>query len=201
VRESANTASLLQLNREDPSDPQNPFNKMDQSETPEKIYISELSQVDTKDSEAAREHDKIIERRLLWKIDLRILPILTLLYIFAAMDRSDLGNAQVAGMQADLGATSKQWTLVASLFYVGYIVAQPIGTLYLRRISPPIIFSFACCIWGVSARCPLLFFLLHDAILSPMNIEMLNTYPNGRSLLDIPCLTNISFFRFLQYLC
>ncbi|KAI8583857.1 hypothetical protein K450DRAFT_169011 [Umbelopsis ramanniana AG] len=122
---------------------------MDQTETPEKIDISELSQVDTKDSEAAREDDKIIARRLLWKIDLRILPILTLLYIFAAMDRSDLGNAQVAGMQKDLGATSKEWTLVASLFYVGYIVAQPIGTLYLRRINPPVIFSFACCLWGV----------------------------------------------------
>lgn len=125
---------------------------MDQSESPEKIYISELSQVDTKDSEVAREDDRIIARRLLWKIDLRILPILTLLYIFAAMDRADIGNAQVAGMQEDLGATSKQWTLVAALFYVGYIVAQPIGTLYLRRISPPIIFSFACCVWGVSAH-------------------------------------------------
>jgi MFS family permease len=125
---------------------------MDQSESPEKIYISELSQVDTKDSEVAREDDRIIARRLLWKIDLRILPILTILYIFAAMDRSDLGNAQVAGMQADLGATSKQWTLVAALFYVGYIVAQPVGALYLRRISPPIIFSFACCVWGVSVH-------------------------------------------------
>lgn len=131
---------------------------MDQSKSPEKTYISELSQVDTKDSEAAKEDDRIIARRLLWKIDLRILPILTLLYIFAAMDRSDIGNAQVAGMQMDLGATTQQWTLVAALFYVGYIVAQPIGALYLRRISPPIIFSFACCLWGVSGHSSLFSF-------------------------------------------
>ncbi|GAB5588193.1 hypothetical protein Unana1_03093 [Umbelopsis nana] len=111
--------------------------------------MSELSQVGSQESQATAEDDKIIERRFLWKIDLRILPLLTILYILSSMDRSDIGNAQVAGMQKDIGATSSQWTLVAALFYFGYILAQPIGTLFLRRVSPPNIFAFSCCLWGV----------------------------------------------------
>ncbi|KAJ2963133.1 hypothetical protein NQZ79_g1797 [Umbelopsis isabellina] len=117
---------------------------MNQSEIPDKLYINELSEVGSQESQTTRENDRSIERRLLWKIDLRILPILTLLYVFSAMDRSDIGNAQVAGMQKDIGASSQQWTLVAALFYIGYIVSQPIATLYMRRLNPPNLFAFAC---------------------------------------------------------
>ncbi|KAG2180009.1 hypothetical protein INT43_003796 [Umbelopsis isabellina] len=121
---------------------------MNSSESPDKLYINELSEVGSQESQTARENDRIVERRLLWKIDLRILPILTLLYVFSAMDRSDIGNAQVAGMQKDIGASSQQWTLVAALFYIGYIVSQPVATLFMRRLNPPNLFAFACCLWG-----------------------------------------------------
>jgi MFS family permease len=122
---------------------------MDQSEVPDKLFITELSVVGSQESQSARENERITERQLLWKIDLRILPILTILYIFSAMDRSDIGNAQVAGMQKDIGASSQQWTLVAALFYLGYIISQPFATLSMRRLNPPNLFAFACCLWGV----------------------------------------------------
>jgi hypothetical protein len=112
--------------------------------------LTELSQVEYMEEPLNPDDEKAIERRLVWKIDLRILPILTFLYIFASMDRSDIGNAQVAGMQKAIGASAQEWTLVAALFYLGYIVSQPIGTLYLRSLSPPNLFAFACCLWGVS---------------------------------------------------
>lgn len=121
---------------------------MNATEIPDKLYINELSEVGSQESQIARENDRVIERRLLWKIDLRILPILTFLYVFSAMDRSDIGNAQVAGMQKDIGASSQQWTLVAALFYIGYIVSQPVATLFMRRLNPPNLFAFACCLWG-----------------------------------------------------
>jgi hypothetical protein len=114
--------------------------------------LTEISQVEYMEEPPRAKEEKAIERQLLWKIDLRILPILTFLYVFASMDRSDIGNAQVAGMQKAIGASSGQWTLVAALFYLGYIVAQPIGTLYLRSIHPPNLFAFACCLWGVNTK-------------------------------------------------
>ena len=37
--------------------------------------------------------DKKAERRLVWKFDLHILPLLALMYLFNALDKSNLGNA------------------------------------------------------------------------------------------------------------
>ena len=38
--------------------------------------------------------DQKAERRLVWKFDLRILPLLALMYLFNALDKSNLGNAK-----------------------------------------------------------------------------------------------------------
>lgn len=41
--------------------------------------------------------DRKAERALVWKFDLRILPLLALMYLFNALDKSNLGNAKTAG--------------------------------------------------------------------------------------------------------
>jgi hypothetical protein len=38
--------------------------------------------------------DQKSERRLVWKFDLHILPLLALMYLFNALDKSNLGNAK-----------------------------------------------------------------------------------------------------------
>lgn len=47
--------------------------------------------------------DKKAERALLWKFDLRILPLLTMMYLFNALDKANLGNAKTDGLEKDLG--------------------------------------------------------------------------------------------------
>jgi hypothetical protein len=37
--------------------------------------------------------DRKAERALVWKFDLRILPLLALMYLFNALDKANLGNA------------------------------------------------------------------------------------------------------------
>jgi hypothetical protein len=41
-------------------------------------------------------------KRIMRKIDWRILPICSLLYLFSFLDRTAIGNAKVAGMDKDL---------------------------------------------------------------------------------------------------
>lgn len=98
---------------------------------------------------ALSEQDQRKARRLTWKLDLWILPVLTIIYLLAAMDRSDIGNAQVAGMQKAIGATGSQWAKVVSLFYVGFIVGHPPGVYSLRKVGPPILLGAAVTTWGV----------------------------------------------------
>ena len=96
------------------------------------------------------DHDKKVARRLKRKIDAWILPMITGIYFLAAMDRSDIGNAQSAGMQADIGATDAEWSRVVSLFYVGFILGQAGGVYTLRSATPQIVLGTAVIVWGVA---------------------------------------------------
>ncbi|KAJ4181908.1 hypothetical protein NW767_013995 [Fusarium falciforme] len=54
--------------------------------------------------------------KVLRKIDWRLLPMLTLLYTLSYLDRGNIGNAKVAGMNEDLGLSSKQYNLILTVF-------------------------------------------------------------------------------------
>jgi hypothetical protein len=43
--------------------------------------------------------DPAAERSLVWKFDLRILPVLAVMYLFNSLDKSNLGNAKTAGLE------------------------------------------------------------------------------------------------------
>ena len=52
--------------------------------------------------------DKEAERRLVWKLDLWLLPILTLAYLSCFIDRASIGNARVLGLASELGLVGYQ---------------------------------------------------------------------------------------------
>jgi len=63
-------------------------------------------------------------RRLIRKIDIRLLPVLAVVYAFALIDRVNLPNARIAGMDADLGlSVGDRYSLVVMIFFVSSIVS------------------------------------------------------------------------------
>lgn len=44
-------------------------------------------------------------KKLLRKLDLAILPLVSVMYLLSFLDRSNIGNARLAGLEADLGMT------------------------------------------------------------------------------------------------
>lgn len=53
--------------------------------------------------------DHKAERALVWKFDLRILPMLAMMYLFNALDKANLGNAKTAGKCQPLVCFEKGW--------------------------------------------------------------------------------------------
>ena len=41
-------------------------------------------------------------KKMMWKIDLRLVPVLALLYLAAHIDRANIGNAKIEGLTEDL---------------------------------------------------------------------------------------------------
>ncbi|CAK7224657.1 hypothetical protein SBRCBS47491_005624 [Sporothrix bragantina] len=93
--------------------------------------------------------DPALDRRVRWKLDFYILPVLSSVYFFASMGRSDLANAKVAGMQLELGLSAQAYSNAATMFLVSYVVFQLPGTLLVRRIGAPWQFFGAMVLWGL----------------------------------------------------
>lgn len=68
--------------------------------------------------------DPKAEARLRWKIDLYIIPTVALLYLFCFIDRANIGNARLAGLEKDLGLKGYDYNQVLSIFYISYIVFE-----------------------------------------------------------------------------
>jgi len=45
------------------------------------------------------EEKKHFERKLLWKLDFRLIPWLSLLYLLSFLDRTNIGNAKIQGVR------------------------------------------------------------------------------------------------------
>jgi MFS family permease len=99
--------------------------------------------------------DPIAERKLVWKFDLRILPVLALMYLFNSLDKSNLGNAKTAGLEEDLGmAGTNKYSIVLSVFFIPYVLTAPVlgilGKKYgPNKVLPIMMFCFGVCTVGV----------------------------------------------------
>ncbi|KAI1421496.1 major facilitator superfamily domain-containing protein [Xylaria sp. FL1777] len=80
--------------------------------------------------------DAAAERALCRKFDFRLLPILAIMYLFNALDKGNLGNAQTAGLSKDLNFASGQYNLIVGIFFVPYVVFAPPLALLGKKIGP-----------------------------------------------------------------
>ncbi|KAH6863838.1 major facilitator superfamily domain-containing protein [Alternaria alternata] len=76
------------------------------------------------------------ERRLLVKIDLFVLPTVILLYLMCFIDRTNIGNARLAGLEKDLGLEGYDYNILLSVFYVSYVVFEIPAALCCKLIGP-----------------------------------------------------------------
>ncbi|KAK7958696.1 hypothetical protein PG988_013544 [Apiospora saccharicola] len=68
--------------------------------------------------------EKAAERRLLRRLDFRVLPILWLLYLVSFVDRSNIGNAKIQGMDQELQLTGQRYNIALFVFNIGYLAVM-----------------------------------------------------------------------------
>lgn len=67
------------------------------------------------------------------QIDIRLTPMLALLYLISHLDRSNIGNTKIEGIDDDLGISGIQWNIVLSLFFVVRLSAVEPGPPQLQN--------------------------------------------------------------------
>ncbi|KAE8339544.1 hypothetical protein BDV24DRAFT_74515 [Aspergillus arachidicola] len=80
----------------------------------------------------------INEKRLMFKIDVHVLPILCILYFLAFLDRINMGHAVVFGLEEDLGMDPKssQFNTALTIFFVPYVLLEVPSNIVLKKLQP-----------------------------------------------------------------
>ena len=72
------------------------------------------------------------------------------LYLLSFLDRSNIGNAKIAGLTDDLKLSDSQYEWLLTAFYIMYILFEWMTIMY--QIVPPHVYISICvCAWGVLA--------------------------------------------------
>ncbi|KAF2641944.1 MFS general substrate transporter [Massarina eburnea CBS 473.64] len=108
-----------------------------------------VSQLPESLREFSEEEIKVLNKKLVRKIDTIILPIISILYILNYIDRQNLAAAKLQGLMEDLNMTTQQFATAISILFVGYLPFQIPSNLLIARIPRP--GMYICCaviIWG-----------------------------------------------------
>ncbi|KAH8766639.1 putative MFS transporter [Diaporthe sp. PMI_573] len=80
--------------------------------------------------------DPAAETKLRRKIDLMIVPTVALLYLFCFIDRANIGNARLAGLEKDLKLVNNDYNALLSVFYISYIIFEIPANILCKWIGP-----------------------------------------------------------------
>ncbi|KAJ7083079.1 MFS general substrate transporter [Mycena belliarum] len=92
---------------------------------------------------------EIDEGRLFLKLDWRLLPIVTLLYLWSFLDRTNIGNAKIAGLTEDLHLEGLQYNICAAVFFVSYFAFEVPSNMALKKVRPNLWLAFIMFLWGI----------------------------------------------------
>lgn len=121
------------------------------------VLSVENKEQDSKDRDEARElaarwvNGSPEEKKLLRKLDWRIIPCCWVLYLLGFLDRANVGNAKTGGLEEDFNLTSDQYSIIVLVFFISYLVCEVPANMILTRVRPHIFLPGLGVIWGTLA--------------------------------------------------
>jgi len=101
----------------------------------------------------AEPFDRSAERRLIHKLDLRIIPVLWTLQLVSFVDRANIGNAKIAGMEKELHLTgNNRYNTAVWIFNLGYLIGGVPIMMLFKRYGPRVLSCMMFC-WGAYEFC------------------------------------------------
>lgn len=112
------------------------------------------------------QHAKL-ESQTVFRLDILLVPMMCAIYLLAFLDRANIGNARIAGLQEDLGLTDRQYqtgtsprhnvshhrltdiSTAITVTYVPYILAELPSNLIFKRVGAKIMLPTMCFCWGL----------------------------------------------------
>ncbi|KIX03823.1 uncharacterized protein Z518_07376 [Rhinocladiella mackenziei CBS 650.93] len=97
-------------------------------------------------------------KRVLRKIDARIMPMIFVVYLLQLMDKNSLSFAAIMGIRQDTHLTPSQYSWLGSIVYFGYLGGEIPATFFMQRVPLARYVAIMCMLWGIvvamHAVCP-----------------------------------------------
>ncbi|KAL3476051.1 major facilitator superfamily transporter [Aspergillus californicus] len=114
--------------------------------------VDDHAALDATTGELETANDETISR-LLWKLDLRLLPLLCLTYALQSIDKTTLSYAAVFGLEQDLHLKGTEYSWLGAIFYLGYLVWEFPTNMLLQKLPINHFMSGTVIIWGIVLMC------------------------------------------------
>ncbi|KAF9645550.1 MFS general substrate transporter [Thelephora ganbajun] len=88
------------------------------------------------------------EARTWMKIDLRLMPILILLYLSSFLDRANIGLAKLQGLTEELKLTGNKYNIALTVFFIPYCLFEFPSNLVLKKFRPSRWLPGIAVLWG-----------------------------------------------------
>ncbi|EPE36526.1 MFS general substrate transporter [Glarea lozoyensis ATCC 20868] len=95
------------------------------------------------------------DRRLTTKLDLKVIPILGLLYLICFLDRTNIANARLAGLEKGLDMPKKGFNTALWIFYIPFVLAEVPSNIILALpyVKPNLWLGGMTFILGILSMC------------------------------------------------
>ncbi|KAB8232108.1 MFS transporter [Aspergillus alliaceus] len=94
------------------------------------------------------------ERKLMAKIDWHIVPCLCVMYLLAFLDRVNISNAAVLGLQEDLNIVNgTKYNTALTIFFVPYVIFEIPSNILLKKLRPHVWLSACMFLFGLVTIC------------------------------------------------
>ncbi|KAI0343420.1 MFS general substrate transporter [Trametopsis cervina] len=91
------------------------------------------------------------DRKLMRKVDLRILPVLTFLYLLSFLDRSNIGNAKIDGLTTDIHVSGPAYNTALAIYFIAYVTFEVPANIILKRFNPQFWLPTLTLLWGIAS--------------------------------------------------
>ncbi|KAF9529278.1 major facilitator superfamily domain-containing protein [Crepidotus variabilis] len=121
------------------------MSKGDSSDASSDYSDKKVVEVAFSDEEAAA-----LEKRVWRKVDLVVVPFVTMFYLLSWLDRTNLGNARIAGLQKELKLTNDQYSMALTVTFIPYALCEIPSNLLLKVIGPNYVLPALVTLWGLT---------------------------------------------------
>ncbi|KAJ4359015.1 hypothetical protein N0V95_002551 [Ascochyta clinopodiicola] len=105
--------------------------------TPEHLHALMKAGLSQEDAQfmygiSASEQDKIFH-----KVDWRLCPMLAVLYLISHLDRANIGNAKIEGLEDSLNMSGTDYNIALMMFFIPYVLFEVPSNILLAKFNRP----------------------------------------------------------------